>query len=81
MTANILPDAPVPLENNLFFLSAPETLESDWGKKWVEAFDKHWKKFVSARSSELRSKGMLLVSVLVYDSPLLPYERKEFDFF
>lgn len=81
MTANILPDAPVALENNLFFLAAPETLESDWGKKWVKAFDEHWKKFVSARANELKSKGMLLVSVLIYDDPLLSYERKEFDFF
>lgn len=81
MTANILPEAPVNLENNLFFLAAPETLASDWGKKWVAAFDKHWNTFVSQRSKELRSKGTLLVTVLIYDDPIISYERKEFDFF
>jgi hypothetical protein len=31
MTANILAEAPVPLENNLFFFAAPETLATEWG--------------------------------------------------
>jgi salicylate 1-O-methyltransferase len=31
LTAMILPEAPVPIENNLFFLAAPETLETAWG--------------------------------------------------
>ena len=49
LTAMILPEAPVAIENNIFFLATPEVLATSWGKQWVEAFNKHWENFVTKR--------------------------------
>ena len=49
LTAMILAEAPVPLENNMFFLATPETLETTWGQEWVKAFNTHWENFVDKR--------------------------------
>lgn len=49
MTVMILPEAPSPRTDNLFFFSTPEKLASEEGKPWINAFTKHWTAFVTQR--------------------------------
>jgi len=81
MTAHIIPKAPCERDENVFFLATPEKLETEWGKKWIDASKQHWTSFVGNRQKELKKHGQLFVTVLVYDEPLLPYQLKENQFF
>lgn len=49
MTAHIIPKAPCPRTDNVFFLANEENIKTEWGKKWVEAFETHWSAFISNR--------------------------------
>lgn len=73
MTAHIIPKAPCPRDENVFFLATPEKVQTDWGKKWVDAFNEHWTSFIKNRQKELKPHGQLFITVLVYDEPLLDY--------
>lgn len=54
MTLMILPQAPTPRTDNVFFLATPEKLASEQGKEWVNGFNRHWTAFVTNRQRELR---------------------------
>lgn len=73
MTAHIIPLAPCPRDENVFFLADEEKLDTEWGKKWLESFKKHWTAFVSNRQKELKKHGQLFVTVLIVDNPSLDY--------
>jgi hypothetical protein len=77
MTAQIIPKAPCPRYDNVFFLANSENLQTEWGKKWRDAFDDHWSAFITNRQKELKQHGQLFVTVLIYDDPMLPYQAKE----
>lgn len=81
MTVQIIPKAPCPRDDNVFFLANSENIQTEWGKKWVEAFESHWSAFVSNRQKELKPNGQLFLTVLVYDDPMLSYQIKETQFF
>ena len=57
MTAHIIPKAPCARDENVFFLCTPDKVETEWGKKWQEAFNSHWTSFVSNRQKELKKHG------------------------
>jgi hypothetical protein len=57
MTAHIIPKAPCPRDDNVFFLINEEIKETEVGQQWVEAFKKHWTSFVSSREKELKPNG------------------------
>ncbi|CDW86981.1 sam dependent carboxyl methyltransferase [Stylonychia lemnae] len=81
MTAQIIPQAPCPRDENVFFLANSKNIQSEWGEKWVQAFEKHWESFISNRQKELKTNGQLFVTVLIYDDPILPYQEKETQFY
>lgn len=73
MTVQILPKPPCPRDDNVFFLANSENIQTEWGKKWVEAFEKHWSAFISNRQKELKPNAQIFVTVLTYDDPMLSY--------
>ena len=79
-TAFIMPTAAAPLDN-IFFLANSENLETENGKKWVELFDKHWTAFMGARRAELKSNGILFVTLIINQDPNKSYQTKEHNFF
>lgn len=80
-TIMILPLAPTPRTDNVFFLSTAENLASDMGKEWVAAFNRHWTAFVTNREKELKPHGQLFISSIIFDDPPLPYQIREHQFF
>lgn len=77
----ILPQAPAPMSDNVFFLATPELVQTDFGKQWVAGFKKHWAAFLGSRQKELRKHGLLFVTVIVNQDPILSYQEKEIEFF
>lgn len=49
LTAMILPQAPAPLSDNVFFLATPELVKTPFGEQWIAGFKKHWTAFLSSR--------------------------------
>jgi len=45
----ILPQAPTPRTDNVFFLATPEKLQSEQGRDWVSGFTRHWTAFATNR--------------------------------
>lgn len=81
LTCMILPQAPAPLTDNVFFLATPENVKTEFGKQWVAGFKKHWASFLGSRQKELRKHGLLFVTVIINQDPLLSYQAKESEFF
>jgi hypothetical protein len=73
----ILPQAPAKLSDNVFFLATPELVKSDFGQQWIDGFKKHWAAFLGSRQKELRKHGLLFVTVIINQDPLLSYQAKE----
>lgn len=69
----ILPQAPAPLEDRVFFFANTENIETDLGKKWIEGFNSHWNAFMRARKVELKKDGILFVTVIINQEPNLSY--------
>jgi hypothetical protein len=65
----------------VFFLATPENVKTEFGQKWVAGFKKHWSSFLSSRQKELRKHGLLFVTVIINQDPLLSYQAKESAFF
>lgn len=81
LTAMILPQAPAKLSDNVFFLATPDLVKSDFGQQWIAGFKKHWAAFLGSRQKELRKHGLLFVTVIINQDPLLSYQAKESQFF
>lgn len=81
LTAMILPQAPAPLHDNVFFLATPELVKTEFGQKWIAGFKKHWAAFLGSRQKELRKHGLLFVTTIINQEHLLPYQIKETAFF
>ena len=73
LTAMILPQAPAPLVDNVFFLATPELVQTPFGQTWVSAFKQHFSTFLNARQKELRKHGLLFVTLIINQNPLLSY--------
>lgn len=65
LTAMILPQAPAPLHDNVFFLATPELVKTEFGQKWIAGFKKHWAAFLGSRQKELRKHGLLFVTTII----------------
>jgi len=61
----ILPQAPAPLTDNVFFLATPENVKTEFGQQWVAGLKKHWASFLGSRQKELRKHGLLFVTVII----------------
>jgi len=77
----ILPQAPAQLSDNVFFLATPANVKTPYGEQWVAGFKKHWAAFLGSRQKELRKHGLLFVTVIINQDPLLDYQTKESSFF
>lgn len=69
----ILPQAAAPLEDCIFYFANPENILTEKGQKWVEAFHKHWNNFMNARKVELKKDGIIFITVIINQEPLLEY--------
>jgi hypothetical protein len=81
LTCMILPQAPAKLSDNVFFLATPDNVKTDFGQQWIAGFKKHWAAFLGSRQKELRKHGLLFVTVIINQDPLLLYQAKESEFF
>jgi hypothetical protein len=61
----ILPQAPAPFSDNVFFFANPELVKTPFGEQWVAGFKKHWAAFLGSRQKELRKHGLLFVTVII----------------
>jgi hypothetical protein len=73
LTAMILPNHPAPLDNNVFYFANVENVQTEFGQLWVEGFKKHWSTFLESRKKELRKHGLIFVTVIINQDPLLTY--------
>jgi SAM dependent carboxyl methyltransferase len=65
MAANTLSNSPSPLTNCYFFAS-DKVVATEGGQKWVQAFEDFIARFMQARSSELKTGGIMCMVTQTY---------------
>jgi hypothetical protein len=60
----ILPNPPVLIDDNIFFMATTEVLQTDLGIKWLSGFKSNFESFLKSRSLELRPNAVLMITVI-----------------
>jgi hypothetical protein len=69
----ILPHAPALIKDNVWFMATPELIKTPLGEAWLTAFNENFSNFLKSRQKELKEGGMLMITVISNQNPLLPY--------